>query len=210
MAANGGSPALININLSIAETITAIDKIVERIAARKAAQQQDFFADLRDNLDVIYAAVNALDNMFVVLVDAYSDKDIIDNPGYLKELGQLTKSYLTTYQIVQRFEPSKGAIQGAANDPHISAPQLKTALSTLSWKLEEYRNSLGFHGITSGIGWQWLLPLYQRAEQSNWVLDAQGKADILALAYNALNVITFELSGEIRRLIGQARLYARA
>jgi hypothetical protein len=64
--------------------IGAIDKIMERREARKAAQEEDFFADLRDVLEAIAKAVNALEDLFVILVLAYADKDIIEDPAQLK------------------------------------------------------------------------------------------------------------------------------
>ncbi len=117
MAENGGSPALVSIGLSIPETITAIDKIVERREVRKAAQEKNFFADIRDDLDVVDAAIQALDNTFADLVNAFSNEDIIEDPVQLKELVGLTESYMRTYKVVPRFERSIGTIRSLAGDP---------------------------------------------------------------------------------------------
>ncbi len=117
MAENGGSPALVSIGLSIPETITAIDKIVERREVRKAAQEKNFFADIRDDLDVVDAAIQALDNTFADLVNAFSNEDIIEDPVQLKELVGLTESYMRTYKVGPRFERSIGTIRSLAGDP---------------------------------------------------------------------------------------------
>ena len=68
--------------------------------------------------------------------------------------------------------------------------------------------------MNSGVGWAWLVRLSDVASQSrsrNWRLDAQVEARILDLVNEVLyNYPFFKLSGEIRRLVGQARFYARA
>ncbi len=219
MAANeSGPPALVNIGIPIPQTLATLDDIFNRRQDRKAAPVENFFANLRDDLEVIDTAVKALDDKFIALVVAYSDKDIIGDPVRLKELGKETKQYLTVSEIVPRLELSMGAIEGVAKNPNIAVPghglitvpaQLQIILTELSGdngRLVTYRNNLRL-GVTSGIGWEWLLQLYNLAEKDNWKPNAKGEEDILALAYTALNVYTFELSGQIHRLVGQARLY---
>lgn len=210
MAANGGGPALVSINLSIADAITAIDKIMERREARKAAQEEDFFADLRDYLEVIATAVKALDDVFENLVLAYADKDIIEDPAQLKKLGKITYEYLRKRTILNRFEECKNAIIRLAKDPQLDVLiPLKEALQNLSVELVTYRQGLGEKGLT-GVGLEWLEQLRWYAESMNWRLDAQGEANILGIAHNALVSYDGSLSGKILGSLGQARLYARA
>jgi hypothetical protein len=209
MAVNGG-PALVSINLSIADAITAIDKIMERREARKAAQEEDFFADLRDVLDAIAKAVNALDDLFVNLVLAYADKDIIVDPAQLKELGKITYDYLSKRNILHRFDDCKGAIEGLAKDSHLNVLiPLNNALQNLRVELKIYRQGLGEKGLT-GVDLEWLESLRWYAESKNWQLDTQGEAYILDVARAALDSYALESSGKIRGYLGQARLYARA
>ncbi len=214
-ASESGPPALINIGVPIPETLATLDIILQRRQDRKVAPVEKFFADLRDDLDVIDIAVKALDDKFIALVVAYSNKDIIEDPVRLKVLGEETKRYLTVSEIVPRLELSMGVIEGVAKNQNIAVPghgpiavpaQLQAILTALWGWLVNYRNSLRL-GVTSGVGWQWLSDLYARVEKDNWKPDAKEREDILALAYNALNFYTFEVSGQIRRLLGQARLY---
>ena len=210
MGTNQGSPAILSINLSIADTIKAIDEIVQRIQERKTKQIDDLFADLRDQLDIAEKAVNVLETTFVDLVVAYADKDIIEDREQLEGLGDLTLNYLTKREVLVRLEPCIGWIGGLATDPKVNIlPQLRNALTKLDKELNGYRTALGDTGMT-GVGLDWLRNLRGKAEEKNWVLDDQTEKAILDLAQDALDKYSFELAGGIRRFIGQARLYARA
>lgn len=205
-----GLPALVQIEINLAETITAIEAAVQRIKDRKAQQVDNFFADLRDELEVIENAVNRLDQTFVALVAAYADEDIINNPAILKELGRITRNYLEQQNILPSFEHSIGVIQGLAFDPKVIVyHQLGKALTELSPRLDTYRSRLGLTGWT-GVGLDVLKELLRHAGTNNWAPDDQTKQTILDRAEYALLNYPLELSGEIRRYLGQAQFYARA
>lgn len=198
----------INVDVGIGDTIRAIDEILSRSREGSLKKQDEMLVRLRQQLEIILSIVTKLEELFIELLRAYRDEEILKNPDALKSLIDQTSIFLESRKLLKHLEPAIGDVEAAAVSPRFGESkdydEMVAGLHRLHEKLQVYRKALGAGGNT-GPG---ILQLQNLRFLSRQHLDTLDPLipKIAEVAQQAFDEHDWQLTSDIRKLIGIVRM----
>lgn len=192
----------IKVELGIAATIKAVDKIVRRPQEQFEKKQDEDLIKLRKELEIIHEIITKLEDLFMDILRGFRNEEILGNPEALKAHVNQTRVFLESKRLLHYFEPAIGAVHAARRSPRFQTADylpMVEQLAHLGKKLDEFRERLGPGGFT-GPAVGRLKQLCALAEQQ--LGGGPPNPNIVETAKRAFEEYDWQLSTDIRKIIG--------
>jgi hypothetical protein len=198
----------VKIDLGIAESIKALDAILERRGRRK----QDDRLDTIDDLDAIDAIVQALFNASRELLKHFRDRLVVASRREREILIKATRDYLEDRVLLPQLLARQGQIAAKARSGRYKK-QATAALTAVDGRIEEFKERIHYQGL-SGVGWKELENLRDLAVKCSKTEAVADPAEtskavdaIVEEADRAARYFDHSPLADLYQLIGEAKGY---
>jgi hypothetical protein len=152
---------VVEANLIKIDIDASLDPLINEWAQRRAERRDDRKAVLSQldlAMDVARAMAERIDDVFRILIDYYTNPEIVSQPDSLQDLKAETRQFLSRQDSLPVLEECTATIQAASIDKRLD-DSLRSTLAQLSQEFDEYREHLGYQWATPVT----LLYVYERA-----------------------------------------------